>query len=412
MRVLVIGNGIAGINVAQALSAHRDIELTVVGEESSPFYSRVRLPEVLSGRAQPDDIIFYKPEWYEKKGFSVQTGCRVLSIDRNSHTAFLSDGRTLDWDRLVLATGASSNRPSVNGFNLPGVFTLRTLQDVQALRASVLQHPDSAAVIGGGLLGLEAARSLKDAGASSVRVFELFPRLLPRQLDETGASLLKARFEAMGIEIVLGAETDAILPAAGETGPRAGSLRLKDGRAFPADTVLLSMGVHSNTDLAGHAGLQTGRGIIVDSSMRTSDPSIFAAGDCAEFEGIVWGIIPAALEQAPVVAKTILSDAGLLSAESVSLYTQTVPKTALKVADIELLSTGKVVLTPEEEAAQHYRIISRVWQDGTRYEKFVVNNETGVLSGAIIYGSRTNQSAIQKLLGQKTDDEVLNSFLQ
>lgn len=412
MRVLIIGNGIAGINVAQALSSHRDIELTVVGEENSPFYSRVRLPEVLSGRAQPDDIIFYKPEWYEKKGFSVQTGCRVLSIDRNSHTAFLSDGRTIGWDRLVLATGASSNRPALNGFNLPGVFTLRTMQDVQALRASVLQHPDSAAVIGGGLLGLEAARSLKDAGASSVRVFELFPRLLPRQLDETGASLLKARFEAMGIEIVLGAETDAILPAAGETGPRAGSLRLKDGRAFQADTVLLSMGVHSNTDLAGHAGLQTGRGIIVDSSMRTSDPSIFAAGDCAEFEGIVWGIIPAALEQAPVVAKTILSDAGLLSAESVSLYTQTVPKTALKVADIELLSTGKVVLTPEEDAAQHYRIISRVWQDGTRYEKFVVNNETGVLSGAIIYGSRTNQSAIQKMLGQKTDDGMLNDLLQ
>lgn len=422
MHVIIIGNGIAGINVASALSVDASLSIDVYALETHQMYSRVRLPEVLSGLSTPEQIAFYKPDWYEKKRIAVHTGIAVSSINREAKTLTLSDGKTVSYDYLVFATGASANRPGIPGATLPGVFTLRTMDDVATIRAHLASFPSSASVIGGGLLGLEAARALKDGGASSVRVLEIAPRLLPRQLDETGASLLAKRFTAMGIEVLCGVETDSFI--AGSAGAeRATAIKLKDGRIFPSDTTLLSMGVHSNTELAKAAGLTVARGIVVDNQLRTSDPFIFAVGDCAEFEGIVWGIIPAALEQAPILAKAILASSGLLPVAQAPLYTQTVPKTALKVGDIELMSLGKAVLSAEELASGIFTLMSTVWDDSSRYEKFVLTavteieedgstsyNEHFLLCGAILYGSKKHQSQVQKMMGQKvtrTDIEKL-----
>jgi nitrite reductase (NADH) large subunit len=409
MKVVIIGNGIAGINVASALRAEPSVEVAVYAAEPHAFYSRVRLPEVVSGASSPEAIQFYKEDWYVKKGLVVHAGVPVVSIDRARKSVTLADGSTVAWDYLVLATGASANRPAIPGSDLPGVYALRTMDDALAIRANALAFPESASVVGGGLLGLEAARALKDAGAKSVRVFEIAPRLLPRQLDETGAGLLSARFAAMGIDVVCGAETASFAPAPGNSS-RAGIITLKDGRPFPSDTTILSMGVHSNVALAKDSGLAVNRGIVVDERLRTSDPSIYAVGDCAEFCGVVWGIIPAALEEAPVAAKSILASAGLIPADAASVYAQTVPKTALKVGDVELLSIGKAVLVPEETASGAYEIVSRVWDDGSRYEKFVLAAD-GSFAGAIIYGSKAHQSLAQKMVGKPATRAELEAIL-
>lgn len=409
MKVAIIGNGIAGVNVASGLRADSSVEVTVYAAEAHPFYSRVRLPEVISGASAPEAIRFYPPDWYAKKGIVVREGAFVASIDRDAKTLTLSTGETCPWDCLVLATGASSNRPTTPGADGAGVFTLRTMEDALAIRASALADPSSASVIGGGLLGLEAARAMRDAGAKTVRVFEIAPRLLPRQLDDTGAALLSARFAAMGIEVVCGAEVAEFRP---------GSITLKDGRSFASATTLLSMGVHSNVDLARAAGLTVNRGIVVDSRMQTSSPSIYAVGDCAEFGGIVWGIIPAALEQAPVAAKSILSVAGLIPAAAAPEYAQTVPKTALKVGDIELMSLGKAVPSPEEIASgkviEFSRVMNGAAESGVelasqRYEKYVLEPRDGatVLVGAILYGAKDRQQATQKMMGQAVKPEEL-----
>jgi nitrite reductase (NADH) large subunit len=411
MKVVVIGNGIAGVNVASGLRADPSVEVAVYAAEPHAFYSRVRLPEVVSGASAPEAIQFYKEDWYVKKGITVHSGVPAVSINREKKTVTLADGSAVAWDSLVLATGASANRPAIPGADLPGVYALRTMDDALAIRANALAFPESASVVGGGLLGLEAARALKDAGVKNVRVFEIAPRLLPRQLDETGAALLSQRFAAMGIDVVCGAETASFAFADGSAS-RAGVINLKDGRSFPSDTTILSMGVHSNVALAKDAGLAVNRGIVVDNRLRTSDPAIYAVGDCAEFCGVVWGIIPAALEEAPVAAKSILASANLISADASPVYAQTVPKTALKVGDVELMSLGKAVLTPEETASGAFEVVSRVWEGevGARYEKFV-RAADGTLVGAIIYGSKAHQALIQRMTGKPATRAELEAIL-
>ncbi len=421
MKVVIIGNGIAGINVAQALRnaeakgspCAEPLSIEVFAAEAHPFYSRIRLPEVLSGETDPDGIVFYKPDWYEKKAIAVRTGCPISSVDADSRRVTLLDGSSVPYDRLVLATGSFANHPPIPGSRLPGVFTLRTMDDAKAIRENAKAHPASASVIGGGLLGLEAARALKDAGVAEVRVFEIFARLLPRQLDETGAAMLKARFLAQGIEVVTSAET-AEFPAAADGSNRAGFVRLKDGREFPSDTTVLSMGVKPNVELASSIGLAINRGIVVDSSMRTSDPYIYAVGDCAEFQGVVWGIIPAALEQAPVAARAILASCGMLPETEATPYAQTVPKTSLKVADVELLSMGKAILSPEEEASGSFETLSRALPDEGRYEKYVLSRGEGdtlTLVGAIVYGFKKHQAIAQKLMGKPVTRAEIEGLL-
>lgn len=412
MHVVIIGNGIAGINVASALSSSPGVTVEVFAGEKHPFYSRPRLPEVLSGAQPSEAITFYKSDWYDKKRIAVHKGNPVASIDRAGRSVTLADGRKVSYDYLVLATGASCNRPSIPGSDLSGVYTIRTLEDVAAIRANIASHPESASVIGGGLLGLEAARAIKDSGVKDVHVFEIAPRLLPRQLDETGAALLRKRFVGMGINVVCGAETAQFLPAADDAS-RAGSIRLKDGRTFSSDTTILSMGVHSNTELAKAAGLAVARGILVDNRLRTDDPRIYAVGDCAEFGGIVWGIIPAALEQASVAAKSILAAGGVIDESEAPAYVQTVPKTALKVGDIEMMSLGKAVLTDEEMASGKFEIMSRLHEASSRYEKYVLEPVSGgyVLAGAILYGSKAHQGRVQKMSGNPVSQEDIETLL-
>jgi len=410
MHVVIIGNGIAGINVASALSSAEGVSVEVFGAEQSPFYSRVRLPEVLSGTSTAESIVFYKTEWYEKKKIQVHCASRVASIDREGKKIILDNGEAHSYDYLVLATGAFSNKPPIPGVELPGIFTLRTINDVASIRSRIASRkstgsrPSTGSVIGGGLLGLEAARALKDSGVEKVRVLEQYPTLLSRQLDETGGCLLRKHLEAMGLEVLTGVETVRL---------EDGAIVLKDGRSIDSDTTILSMGVRPETSLAKAASLTVNRGIIVDNHLKTNDPFIYAVGDCAEFDGVVWGIIPAALEQAPVAARSILASAGIIPAEQATAYVQTVPKTALKVGGIEMMSLGKVNLCFEEMDSGKYEIGSKVWDDTDRYEKFVLENREGqsVLAGAILYGSKLHQGRVQKMMGQIVSRAEIDGLL-
>ena len=295
MKALIVGNGVAGISTARELRLREDkLEICVLARESYDYYSRIRLPEVFGGGILAAELLaLYKPSWYAERNIDVFLAREAVHIDRGGHRLMLSSGEELGYDFLVLALGSDSVRPSVPGAFLPGVFTVREYDDAARVRASVQAHPESAAVIGGGLLGIEAARHLQLFGTARVTVLEVAPRLLPRRLDSGGAALLEGKLADMGIAIV----TDARL-AAFEGRDRLEGLAFASGgreRVLEAGTAVVSMGVRPRLGLAKAAGRATGRGIVVDRFLRTSDPSIYAVGDCAEFGGSVLGIIPAAL---------------------------------------------------------------------------------------------------------------------
>jgi nitrite reductase (NADH) large subunit len=267
---------------------------------------------------------------------------------------------------------------------------VREYDDAARVRSSALAHPDSAAVVGGGLLGLEAARHLQLLGVQRVAVLEVAPRLLPRQLDQGGAAILERRLEAMGMEIVTGASLSAF-----EGGERleglvydfeaaGGAVR----RRIAAGTAVVSMGVRPRIGLAKAAGLATARGIVVDRFLRTSDPSIFALGDCAEFGGAVPGIIPAALEQAPCCAAAVLGD------ES-RPYAGTTPSNTLKVAGIDLFSAGRVDYSEGEGLEE------LVFEPAEgSYERYLLKD--GLLVGAVVIGSKERARSAKARMGSPT----------
>lgn len=389
MKAVIIGNGVAGISVARELrsregSAER-LEIAVLARESYDYYSRIRLPEVFGGGPLAAELLaLYKPRWYAEHHIDVRLAREAVAIDRGGRRVMLSSGEELGYDALVLALGSDPQRPALPGAYLPGVFTVREYDDAARVRASVLAHPASAAVVGGGLLGLEAARHLQLLGVASVAVLEVAPRLLPRQLDSGGAALLERLLSGMGIGVVTGAALSAF-----EGGDRLEGLAYAAGgasRRLAAGTAVVSMGVRPRLGLAKAAGLATARGIVVDRFLRTSDPSIYAVGDCAEFGGAVPGIIPAALEQAPSCAAALLGD-------ETRPYAGTIPSNTLKVAGIELFSAG-IVDSGGLEGVEELR-----FEPGEgRYERYLLKD--GALAGAIVIGSREGGRAAKARMGK------------
>ncbi len=266
------------------------------------------------------------------------------------------------------------------------MFTIREYGDADAIRSYLTAGTRDAVVVGGGLLGLEAARFLQGPGVQSVTILEIMPRLLPRQLDETGSRLLQAVIERQGCTIRLGVE---VAEFTGERAVR--GLRLADGSELPVQTALISAGISPRVGIARDAGLAVRKGVIVDEHLCTSDPHIWAAGDLAEFHGVVWGIIPAAMDHAPVVAANILG-------RGPSVYHQTIPQNTLKVAGMTLTSFGTVTVDPAEEAA--YDVVEKVDAALPRYEKYLLRD--GLLTGCILLGSRDNYAFAARHIGKPT----------
>jgi nitrite reductase (NADH) large subunit len=390
VNVLILGNGLAGTLAAKTLrELDPEVEIEVLGEERHAYYPRPNLIEYLAGRRPKDRIYAFPEGWSERQRIGHRLGeraTRILPAEKKVETA---TGAVLSYDALLVATGARAALPPLPGIGQRGLFTLRTLDDADSLIDHLGGHK-RAAVLGGGLLGLEIALALRGRGAE-VEVVEFFDRLLPRQLDPPAAAVLRAHLERSGVSVRLGTVATEVLGAGAVRG-----LRFKTGADLETETVVVAAGIKPEVGLAAEAGLQVGRGIVVDGQMRTSGPGIFAAGDVAEHGGRIYGIIPAAFEQARVAASAIL---GLDRA-----YGGTVPFNTLKVAGIHVTSAGEI-----DAAGPGLESHVRSDPESGLHKKIVLQD--GRLIGAIWMGTTKGAAEIARLVALKRDVGTIKKAL-
>jgi nitrite reductase (NADH) large subunit len=382
MRHVIVGNGVAGVTAAQAIrQADPSAELSVIGGEPYPYYRRPLLWKFIAGQIGRDAIVFRPAEWYEERGIRLRLGIGVTALEPEDHSITLADNSKVVYDRLLLATGARSQVLDCGGVEKEGVFTLHSLDDAVAVKAYA-GKVSKAIVVGGGLLGLETAGALRMAGLE-VTVVEFLTHLLPRQLDVEGANVLQSLLEAQGLRIVTSAETDSILGDACVRG-----IHMRDGRAIDGDIVVFSTGIRPEINLAKAAGLRVNRGVVVNHRLQTSVEGIFAAGDAAEFEGQVYGIIPPAIDQARIAA------ANMVAPDS-AVYAGTLPSTTLEVAGAEVTTLGEALVDGEE-----YTKLRKVDIKAGQYRKLVLRDKRIV--GAILLNDSRSRP-IKRLIEQKTD---------
>jgi nitrite reductase (NADH) large subunit len=335
--VVIVGGGIAGQAVCEALR-ERDpaVAITLICGEASAPYDRVRLSEILVSGEDPQTLGLRPAEWYADNGVELLVGRTVTWVDAERGVLGIDDADALVFERLVLATGSQPLMPPIPGIGLAGVHPFRDPADCEAIRAAAASGIERAAVIGGGLLGLEAARGIAAQGCA-VTVVHLLDRLMERQLDSGASSLLAPALAGLDIDVEFDRNTQQII------GPdRAHGLRFTDGSELWADLVVVSIGIRPETELARSMGLVCDRGIIVDDAMRTSMPGVLAVGECAQHRGIVYGLVAPIYDQARVAAATLTAEAEVVAGPS-GLYLGSVPSAKLKVAGIDLVCAGEAI---------------------------------------------------------------------
>lgn len=382
-RLVVVGNGMAGIGcLEQILKYPRKFGVTVFGDETHLNYNRILLSSVLAGEKSADEIVLNSLEWYERNGIQLRLGVHIVDVDADTKTVMGDDGSVTPFDKLLLATGSNPLIPPMDGTAKRGVYVFRNLDDTRAL-LECSRSGAKAVVIGGGLLGLEAARGLQLQGCG-VTVVHLMDRLMERQLDLTGGSYLKAKMECMGIGVLLNRNTKAILGDERATG-----LRFEDGTELEADFVVIAAGIRPNVDLGRKAGLAVKRGILVNDQMETSNPDIFAVGECVEHNGICYGLVAPLLEQGKVLAATITGNGS-------SGYEGTVPAAKLKIMGVDVFSAGEI-----GEAAPGNDIVR--YEDAALgiYKRLTLRENR--LCGVILMGDTSDSHRYMDLLQSKED---------
>ena len=355
--------------------------ITVFGSEPRGNYNRILLSPVLSGEAQADDIMLHRPNWYTRRGITLHAGDPIVAIDRKKRTVLARSGVLAPYDRLLIATGSDPIMLPLPGKELPGVLTFRDLDDVnRMLEAS--GNGRRAVVIGGGLLGLEAAHGLSLRGMH-VTVVHLLDTLMERQLDAPASALLKSALETRGIEFRMRARSQAILGSERVTG-----LRFEGGEEIPADLVVMAVGVRPNIELARRAHLACDRGILVDDCLQTYDPSIYAVGECVQHRRQTFGLVAPLWEQARICAQHI-AEIG------VSRFSGALNATQLKVSGIEVFSAGDFSESPTRE--------SLVLSDRRRgiYKRVVL--EGNRICGAVLFGDTREAARLKELIADQTD---------
>ncbi|HWB31442.1 MAG TPA: nitrite reductase large subunit NirB [Vicinamibacterales bacterium] len=382
-RLVVVGNGMAGIGcVEQILKYEPPFSITVFGDETHVNYNRVLLSSVLAGEKHDDDIILNSREWYARHDIDLHVGVRIVDVDPIAKTVTGNDGTTMAYDKLLLATGSSAWMPPMAGVDLDGVFVFRTLDDTrELLRRS---GPGvKAVVIGGGLLGLEAARGLQVQGCD-VTVVHIAPTLMERQLDLTGGSYLLDKVQALGVRVLLERKTSAIL---GEG--RVAGVQFGDGSRIDADLVVVAAGIRPNVELAQRAGLTVSRGVVVNDYLETSNPDVFAVGECVEHDGVCYGLIAPLLEQGKVLAATIAGRKG-------PTYAGTLQAAKLKIAGVDVFSAGEWGDADGREPVRYEDPGMGV------YKKVVVHE--GKLAGVILVGDTSDSHRYMDWM--RTDADV------
>jgi NAD(P)H-dependent nitrite reductase small subunit len=382
-RLVVVGNGMAAMRTVEELLKHAPdtYDITVFGAEPRGNYNRILLSPLLAGETDREQIMLHPLQWYRDHGIALHVGDPVVSIDRRQRRVISAAGVVAGYDRLLLATGSDPVRLKVKGHDLTGVFYFRNLDDVDAM----LVHAAGArraVVIGGGLLGLEAASGLRKQGLE-VTVVHIRDRVMDRQLDDEAASCLRRAMESRGIGFCLAARTQAF-----EGEDRVSQVHMEDGRVLDADLVVVAAGISPRTDLARSCGLHCDRGILVDDTLQTFDPSIYAVGECVQHRGTTYGLVAPLWEQARVCAAH-------LAERGVARYRGSQPASQLKVSGIDVFSAGNL---HGVEGAESIRfadlaagIYKRLWLRDNR------------LQAAVLFGDTRNAAWYAELIESQRD---------
>ncbi len=398
MKLVLVGNGMAGVRaLEELLKLAPDLyDITVFGAEPHPNYNRIMLSPLLAGEQTVQEIIINDLGWYAEHGITLHLNKKVVKIDRKACTVTAADGTSAAYDRLILATGSKPFILPVPGNELNGVVSFRDIADVDAMIAASQQY-QHAVVIGGGLLGLEAAYGLKLRGMD-VTVVHLAPWLMERQLDRSAAKLLQTSLEEKGLKFLLEKRTEALLPAAaplpqageGTAVPtlRVGKVRFSDGGEVPADLVVMAAGILPDDALARSAGIHCARGIVVNDTLQTFDPRIYALGECVSHRGINYGLVAPLFEMAKVCANH-------LAQMGIARYNGTVTSTKLKVTGIELFSAGDFSSSEHSDELVFHDAASGI------YKKLVLENDR--IKGAVLYGDSVDGSWYFQLMRDGAD---------
>lgn len=368
MKLVVVGNGMAGIRtVEELLKLDPDLyDITVFGSEPYPNYNRILLSPVLTGEQTISDIILNDVDWYARNGIALHLGAEVTAIQRGRRRVVARDGTIAPYDRLLLATGSKPFILPVPGADLDGVVTFRDIRDVESMIAAAGKLK-RAVVIGGGLLGLEAANGLASRGMK-VSVVHLGSVLMDRQLDTAAAALLEQSLKDRGLEFLMQHDTEAIL---GDESGAVKGIRFKNGQELPTDLVVMAVGIRPNTDLAEACGIYTDRGVVVNDTLQTFDPCIYAVGECVSHRGTAYGLVAPLFEQAKVAANH-------LAQHGIGRYAGSTISTKLKVTGIDVFSAG------DFNGGQDTEAITLADPVGGIYKKLVIRNDK--LVGACLVG--------------------------
>ncbi len=388
-RLVVVGNGMAGVACVEQILKHQpQFTITIFGDETHVNYNRILLSSVLAGERSEDEIVLNPLEWYQRNNIQLHVGTRVTDVDPIGKTVTSDDGAVTPYDTLLLATGSSPFMPRIEGLQRQNVFVFRTLEDTRRM-LEVAGPGVRAVVIGGGLLGLEAARGLQVQGCQ-VTVVHLMPTLMERQLDANGGNYLAGKMEDLGIRVLTGRSTTAIV---GDT--HAEGIALEDGSIVEADLVVVAAGIRPNVELGHKAGLKVNRGIVVNDYMETTDPDIFAIGECVEHNGICYGLVAPLLEQGKVLAATITGNKG-------PTYAGTIQAAKLKIMGVEVFSAGDWSEQQSEPVRYEDRALGI-------YKKLTVRD--GKLVGAILVGDTSDSHRYMEWLRAGTDLSEQRKYL-
>ncbi|QYR21386.1 nitrite reductase large subunit NirB [Paenibacillus sp. sptzw28] len=389
-KLVVVGNGMAGVRcVEEILKLAPDaFDITIFGSEPHPNYNRIMLSKVLQGDTTVNDITINDWQWYKDNGILLYSGDPVIEIDTERRRVISENGRNVQYDRLILATGSLPFMLPLPGADLPGVTAFRDINDCNTMMAASKSYKN-AVVIGGGLLGLEAARGLLNLGMD-VHVVHIFDYLMERQLDPTAARMMRQELEKQGMKFLLEKHTERILGK-----KRAEGLLFKDGTKVDADLVVIAVGVRPNIKLAADSGVETNRAIVVNDFMETSVSNVYAVGECAEHRGMVYGMVSPLYEQGKVLAKTICEAAG------VEPYQGSILASQLKVSGVDVFSAGEI---RDSEITTSIKVFDGI--KGT-YKKVSIRDNKIV--GAVLFGDSSEGNKLLGYIKQEADASVLEA---
>jgi nitrite reductase (NADH) large subunit len=371
-RIVVVGNGMVGQRFLEKLPAAESFDITVIGEEPRPAYDRVQLSSFFAGKTA-EDLSLVPPGFFEAHGIGVRLGERALAIDRGARVVATSAGAPIAYDKLILATGSQPFVPPVPGRDRSGCYVYRTIEDLEAIRCGAAQARVGV-VIGGGLLGLEAARALRDLGLET-HVVELAPRLMALQVDEGGGAMLRRKIEALGVRVHTGKATSLIEEAPGQSRSRH-VVRFADGGVLEADVIVFSAGIRPRDELARQSQLTVGPrgGIVIDDFCRTSDPDIYAIGECALWQGRIFGLVAPGYQMAQIAARHVAGESG-------AAFTGADMSTKLKLLGVDVASIGDAhAATP---GARSYAFVD---ERREIYKRLIVDAGGKRLIGAVLVG--------------------------